>query len=291
MDLDTAFAKSKLLNRVSALADRLNLGGGVGTSLNHLKRPEISRAGEGLELWVKHFLAGTIGHADEDAITKTWQEIFSFHGGVNNPPDVIIRDSLAVEVKKTQSVAGALQLNSSWPLRKLKCSDSHITQECREAELWTEKPFLLIVGRVNPVLRSITSLWIVDGRCLSDDESVYETLMAKARTAMLNLGGSTTREIGKFDDMDSLNRTILRVRPMFTLNHPAKIFEDIFCRQDGKQFILNILMLKSSYLEFSEFDRNEIESKEKGLLIQELVIKDPTDSLSTINAILISGQW
>ena len=91
--------------------------------------------------------------------------------------------------------------------------------------------------------------------------------------------------------MDSLSRTILRVRPMFALNHPAKIFDDIFCRQDGKQFILNILIPKSSYLEFSELDRKEIERKEKGLLIQGIVIKDPTDSLSTINAVLISGQW
>lgn len=49
-------------------------------------------------------------------------------------------------------------------------------------------------------------------------------------------------------------------------------------------------MLKRSYLEFSEFDRNEMESIEKHPLIQDIVYKDPMDSLSTINAMLISGH-
>jgi hypothetical protein len=291
MKLDESFAESNLLDRICELVSRVRLGGGLGTSLNHLKRPGVNRAGEGLELWVKHFLAGTIGHADEENIREIWNQCLSFHGGTNNPPDVMIRNSIAAEVKKTESASGALQLNSSWPIRVLLRDDAHITQECRDAETWTEKPFLFIVGQVNPMTKSLLALWIVDGRCLADDETVYSSLMAKARASMLTLGGDATREIGKFNSVDSLRRTALRVRPMFALNHPAKIFEIIFQQQGTKQFILNVLIPTSSYLNFSESQRAKISELDENLVIRDLEIQDPTDRTMLMNATLISGSW
>lgn len=291
MSLDESFAASNLLDRIYELVERVRLGGGLGTSLNHLKRPGVNRAGEGLELWVKHFLAGTIGHADEENVREIWDQRFSFHGGTNSPPDVMIRNSIAAEIKKTESATGALQLNSSWPIRTLLHDDAHITQECREAETWTEKPFLFVVGRVNPTNKSLMALWIVDGRCLADDEIIYSSLMAEARAVMLTLGGDATREIGKFNSVDSLQRTALRVRPMFALDHPAKIFDGIFQPQEAKQFILNILIPTSSYLEFSESQRQKLSKLDEELLVLDLEIQDPTNITRLMNATLISGSW
>lgn len=291
MNLDESFAESDLLDRICELVERVRLGGGLGTSLNHLRRPGVNRAGEGLELWFKHFLAGTIGHADEENIREIWDQQFSFHGGTNNPPDVIIRNSIAAEVKKTESASGTLQLNSSWPIRTLLREDAHITQECREAETWTEKPFLFVVGRVNPTTKSLMALWIVDGRCLADDEEIYSSLMAEARASMLTLGGDSTREIGKFNSVDSLQRTALRVRPMFALDHPAKIFEKIFQPQETEQFILNVLIPTSSYLEFSEIQRKKLSELDRDLLVRDFEIQDPTDITRLMNATLISGSW
>ena len=256
-----------------------------------MKRPGVNRAGEGLELWVKHFLAGTIGHADEENIREIWDQRFSFHGGSNNPPDVMIRNSIAAEVKKTENATGTLQLNSSWPIRTLLRDDAHITQECRETETWTEKPFLFVVGRVNPTTKSLMALWIVDGRCLADDETIYSSLMAEARASMLTLGGDATREIGKFNSVDSLQRTALRVRPMFALDHPAKIFEGIFQPQETKQFILNVLIPAGSYQRFSESQRLRLSELDEDLLVRELEIQDPTNVARLMDAILISGSW
>ena len=291
MNLDEAFVESGLLDRISELVDRVKLGGGVGTSLNHLKRPGVSRAGEGLELWVKHFLAGTIGHADDSVVEEIWSKKFSFHGGTNNPPDVMIKKSIAVEVKKTENASGTIQLNSSWPIRSLLREDSHITQECREAEDWVEKPFLFITGRINPTTKSSGALWIVDGRCLSDHETVYETLMAGARASMLTLGSEKTREIGKFNSVDSLQRTALRVRPMFALNHPAKIFEDIFQNQGTHQFILNVLIPRNSFTQFPEDQQLELTNKNRNIQVRNLEIPDPTHKSQKIDATLISGGW
>ena len=72
MNLDESFAASDLLDRICELVDRVRLGGGTGTSLIDLKEPGVSRAGKSLELWVKHFLAGTIGHADKESIKEIW---------------------------------------------------------------------------------------------------------------------------------------------------------------------------------------------------------------------------
>jgi hypothetical protein len=291
MSLDVSLANSNLLDRICDLVQQVSLGGGVGTSLNHLRRPGVSRAGEGLELWVKHFLAGTINRPDDNVITSIWDDIFSFHGGTNNPPDVMVRNSIAVEVKKTESRSKTLQLNSSWPIRTLSVSDQHITQECRESEQWEEKPFLLVVGRVNSSVKRIENISIVDGRCLSDHESVYLDLIVKAQKLMLELGGNETREIGRFNSVDARNRTSLRVRPMFYLVNPAITFQDFFISNDWDNFTINVLLPESSYEAFETSVRYQFENFNPSLCIDRRMIDDPTDSAKQIPVVHIHGSW
>jgi hypothetical protein len=78
---------------------------------------------------------------------------------------------------------------------------------------------------------------------------------------------------------------------MFALNHPAKIFEIIFQQQGTKQFILNVLIPTSSYLNFSESQRAKISELDENLVIRDLEIQDPTDRTMLMNATLISGSW
>lgn len=291
MSIDDDFARSELLDRICDLVQQASIGGGVGTSLNHLRKPGVAKAGEGLELWVKHFLAGTINRSDDDATTNTWNKIFSFHGGVSNPPDVMIRNSLAAEVKKIESPRSSLQLNSSWPIRTLYSDDQHITQDCKDAEDWNEKPFVFIVGRVNPSTKSVQSLSIVDGRCLSDFEAVYIDLIVKAQEQMLVLGSSQTKEIGKFNSVDALSRTSLRVRPMFSLVNPSVAFSDIFQEETGNKFVLNVLVPETTYDSFSNAERVRIESFNSELNVVRTDIDDPTGSSSRMKVVHISGSW
>jgi hypothetical protein len=106
----------------------------------------------------------------------------------------------------------------------------------------------------------------------------------------LAAGATKSKEIGRFSSADSLQRTALRVRPMFELNHPSRIFKDIFQSQGTHQFILNVLIPTSSYLQFSEAERLKL-SNQKDLLIRDLEIQDPTSSARLMNATLISGSW
>lgn len=291
VSLDADFAKSNLIERIRALAQQLDLGGGVGSSLRHQPEPEVSRAGRGLELWVKHFLAGTINQADLGVIGQKWTETFSFHGGVSNPPDAIVRHSIAVEVKKAESGSGLLQLNSSWPIRTLRFDDQHITKECRECESWTEKPFLFIVGKVSATNQNIEALWIVDGRCLSDNEDKYISLLENARNSMLEIGGIKTTEIGRFHQIDSARRTSLRVRPMFQLIHPADSFSEIFePSTSATTFVLNVLMPETSYDAFDPEERIMIESASPNLRVARHSIEDPAEG-DEMRAVLVSGSW
>jgi hypothetical protein len=291
MSIDSDFSKSELLDRICDLVLQVSLGGGVGTSMNHLRRPGIKGEGAGLELWVKHFLAGTINRSNDDQVIEVWNKKFSFLGGSSNPPDVMMKDSLAAEVKKTEGKSGALQLNSSWPIRTLHVSDQHITNDCRQAENWTEKPFLFFIGQVKQKANSLKNLSIVDGRCLSDEEDVYLGVIAQIRAHMLQLGGATTKEIGRFNELDSTGRTNLRVRPMFSLSNPVHIFSEIFANSDTADFVLNVLLPESTYDSFPSDQRHRIENINPELHVQRTAIIDPTNSNSEMKAVLISGSW
>jgi len=291
MSIDADMANSGLLNRICDLVQQTSIGGGVGTSLNHLPKPGVANAGKGLELWVKHFLAGTINRSNDDQVIEEWNKKFSFHGGSSNPPDVMMKGSLAAEVKKTEGKTGALQLNSSWPIRTLHKSDQHITNECRKAENWTEKPFLFFVGQVKQKTNSLSNLSIVDGRCLSDEEHVYLGVIAQVRAQMLQLGGAVTKEIGRFNELDSTGRTNLRVRPMFSLSNPVSIFSAIFTNSDTADFVLNVLLPESSYDLFPPEERHRIENINSQLNVKRTRVSDPTDSSSEMKAVLISGSW
>ena len=69
--------------------------------------------GESLEKYVRDIFAGTLGLSEEERMLKQ-AECFSYGGGKNNPPDAIIRNGDAIEIKKVETIGG-VPLNSSYP--------------------------------------------------------------------------------------------------------------------------------------------------------------------------------
>lgn len=67
-------------------------------------------------------------------------EVFSYLGNNSNPPDAMLRNGDAIEVKKIESLSSALTLNSSM-----------ISTACREAEQWSEKDMIYVVGVVEKI--------------------------------------------------------------------------------------------------------------------------------------------
>ncbi|MBN1969897.1 MAG: NgoPII family restriction endonuclease [Candidatus Delongbacteria bacterium] len=91
----------------------------------------INTVGDLLENYIKDAICDTF-FLDGQKKLKIQQDILSYGGNQNNPPDLIIRDGDAFEVKKIQSFKSSIALNSSYPKNKLYDTDSRISNECRD---------------------------------------------------------------------------------------------------------------------------------------------------------------
>jgi hypothetical protein len=78
---------------------------------------------------------------------------------------------------------------------------------------------------------------------------------------------------------------------MFALDHPAKIFEEIFVEQGSHQFVLNVLIPTESFACFAEKQRLDLSSPDRDLQILEIEIPDPTDREKKMKSTFISGKW
>lgn len=81
-------------------------------------RNRANSVGEALENYVKDIFANSFDLSEQERMQK-FNEIFSYLGNQNNPPDIMLRNGDAIETKKVQSPSSALALNSSYPKSKL----------------------------------------------------------------------------------------------------------------------------------------------------------------------------
>jgi hypothetical protein len=108
---------------------------------------------------------------------------------------------------------------------------------------------------------------------------------------MIALGSSKTTEIGKFDSVDALGRTSLRMRPMFSLINPSVVFKNVFAPEDDSKFVLNVLIPETTYESFPNPEREQIESFNPDLKVVHTNIDDPTGTASQMKVVHISGSW
>lgn len=105
---------------------------------------------------------------------ETYNEKFSWLGSQNNPPDIMIKDGDAIEVKKTQSANSSLALNSSYPKADLRHTSSMITSECKSCEEWTIKDLIYCVGHTSDT--NLNSLWMVYGSIYAAKHETYQRI-------------------------------------------------------------------------------------------------------------------
>ncbi|MEA2048214.1 MAG: NgoPII family restriction endonuclease [Campylobacterota bacterium] len=109
-------------------------------------RNRMNNSGQALERYVQDAFAGTINEQDEARRLDILSEVYSYEGNQNNPPDLMLRGSDAIEVKKLQSKNSAIALNGSYPKSKLFSNSPMLTTACRECEDWREKDIIYAVG-------------------------------------------------------------------------------------------------------------------------------------------------
>ena len=69
-------------------------------------RNRINGIGDALERFIQDSFAATLTETDEQQRLEKLESVFSYLGNQNNPPDLIIKQGDAIEVKKIQSLIG-----------------------------------------------------------------------------------------------------------------------------------------------------------------------------------------
>jgi len=236
--------------------------------------------GEALENYIKDVFAGTLNETNEQNRLTRLGEIFSYQGNQNNPPDMIIRNSDAIEVKKIESPTSALALNSSYPKAKIFANSSMITSACRECEDWQEKDILYAVGVVKDNL--LKKLFFVYGVDYAASAEIYERIkntISSGVNTIPDVEFAQTNELGRVNRADPLGVTYLRIRGMWGIENPAKVFSYVYAPSNA-DFEFTAIINSDKYSTFPEADRIALE-KISEVKISNIKIKTP-DNPSTL---------
>ncbi len=256
---------------------------------NHYSgRNRANNIGEALETFVKDAFANIIHATDEQERMTRYNEVFSWLGNQNHPPDIMIRKGDAIEVKKTQSVNSDLALNSSYPKSNIQSNSTMITQECRTCEEWTEKDLIYCVGHTDD--ESVNSLWMVYGNIYAAKHETYQVIKQKITDGINeipNVELAETNELGRVNRVDPLGITNLRIRGMWQIQNPRRVFNYLHIQTDNK-FELVAIVPTSKYNSFPNDSKNRIENLgNPNLTINDVKVKDPNNPANLLDAKLI----
>jgi len=259
----------------------------------------INAIGDQLEYYVKDAIANCfrIKIDEKDAV---YSKCFSWLGNQNNPPDAIIREGDAFEVKKvspsrlTHGLKGTLALNSSPPKNMLYKSDPRVIKKCKNCEEWTKKDIYYTVGYV--IKKTLKHLIFVQGLCYAADKEIYENVHVPLKKEIDNiisqkgLESSDTVELGKVKKVDPLGITELRIRGMWSIQSPMYVFQNVYTYDPSKDFCAVAIMKKDKYESYPKVDREKVE-KNKLISVNNAKIKDPNNPAKLLEVKVIVVEY
>ncbi len=197
----------------------------------------INAAGYSLEEYVKNLFADSFDLSETEKL-EHWSETFSYLGNDANPPDMMLKNGDAIEVKKIESRDAALALNSSYPKHTLSSSNPMISNACRAVENWTEKAIIYANG--------------------------VETIEG--------VEFAPTRELGRINRVDPLGITYLRIRGMWHIENPWKVFSYVYQRNINSNFNFMCIINEQKWL---SLNNREILFRISNLNIRNIKIQNP----------------
>ncbi len=258
---------------------------------NNVSTNRANNMGESLERYVKDIFCNSLTIDDPKKDFNKYRKYFSFEGSQNTPPDLIIRNGDAIEVKKIENIRSSISLNSSYPKDKLHSDSTLISNACRECEKWDVKDLLYCIGIVNG--RKLKCLWFVYGDCYAADKSVYERIKNTITSGVENIPDvifSETNEIARINNVDPLKITYFRIRGMWGIENPINVF-DVPPLNKNAAFTLYAIMKEKKYLSFPDKDRKRLEDiKDSNFMIKDINIKSPNNPMKFIKGKIIKYE-
>ena len=251
-----------------------------------------NNSGDGLEEYVKDLFAGTFNIDGAQRLEKI-SNTFSYLGNNSNPPDAMLREGDAIEVKKIETPNSALALNSSYPKNKLFASSSMISQACKNAEAWKSKDIMYIVGFVQS--NQLKQLSIVYGMDYCADESCYlriKNTIKESVESIPSIEFAESRELGHINKVDPLGITYMRVRGMWGIENPWKVFSYVYNRTFNSNFSFMCIINDGKWATFANTSSLlNLATTERSLNISNIRIKDPNNPANLQDAKLISFSF
>lgn len=248
--------------------------------------------GSELESYTKDIFTDAYMDNDINKKLKKYNEKLSYLGGSKNPPDFIIKKGAAIEVKKVESYS-ELQLNSSYPKKVLKSTSDKITNECKKSEPeWNQKDMVYVIGNQEKNTKLVQSIWLIDAKCYIADEEKYSKLFDIVKDKIKGIEDfkeTKTKELARIGGIDTLDITKLRVRPMWTLEHPNKVFKSHIENDDTEKFRSYALIYKNTFNSYPEADHEELKKliADNKITCIDIKVKDPDNSKKELDAILL----
>lgn len=255
-------------------------------SSNFMNR--ANNMGDALENYIKDAFAGTFNESDESKRMSTYSETFSWLGNQNNPPDLILHKGDAIEVKKTESANTQLALNSSHPNNKIYSNSPMITEECKNCEEWNEKDLIYCVGHASK--NKIHSIWLVYGSIYAANQNTYTRIKDTISSGINTIGNlefSETKELGRVNKVDPLGITNLRIRGMWHIQNPRRVYNYLYKQNPNKTFELVALIPEVKWNSFPENKRFFVE-QHPNISVSDKKVKNPNNPAKTINIKLVT---
>lgn len=185
----------------------------------------------------------------------------------------------AIEVKKIESFNAALALNSSYPKHKLYSDSSMISSSCKKVEIWKEKDMIYAIGVVEKNKNVLKSLCFVYGTNYCASDAVYNRIKTMIKNGVEIIPGiqfTESKELGHINKVDPLDITYMRVRGMWGIENPFKVFNYVYQRDNSKEFNFMSIIDLDKWNSFDNVDTLiELESKVENLKIIDIEIKNP----------------
>lgn len=253
-------------------------------------RNRANNMGDALEEYIKDLFANSF-ELDEVERNRRLSQVFSYLGNNSNPPDAMLKNGDAIEVKKIESPNSALALNSSHPKHKLYCNSPMISSACREAEQWLEKDMIYAVGVVEKNKNILRSLCFVYGADYCASDEVYSRIKSTIKNGVEAIAGvqfSESKELGHINKVDPLGITYMRVRGMWGIENPFKVFSYVYERDASKEFNFMCIIGEEKWASLenaSELEKLTLQIE--NLEIIDIEIKNPDNPAKLENAKLI----
>jgi len=254
---------------------------------NIVSENRINSVGGQLEDYIKDAFCEILGveMTPAERLLK-YGDVFCYLGNQNNPPDSMLRNGDAIEVKKLNNHTSDIALNSSYPKSKLHSDDSRIVDACRTCEDWKERDIIYVVGVVED--QRIKSIWMVYGDCYAADRQTYERIdsyLQKVTSVFPELPFGRKTEPERVRDIDPKGITKVWLQGRWFIQNPMEVF-GAHLDYPQKDNRLTVIMRTAKYQSFDPSDLARMENA-PNVTVQTKKMPEPNNPENDFDATLI----